>query len=125
MRYLGAVRATVRYASCDVVYRDLLFPKGTIVTTHLAAANRDPLVFDDPADFNITANRGHEQMTFGSGIHRCLGAALARAELQEALGVLLDEFESVSLDGEIEWKPPGFGIWGPQRLPLTFTRPAG
>ena len=125
MRYLGAVRATVRYASCDVVYRDLLFPKGTIVTTHLAAANRDPQVFDDPQDFDIMANRSQEQMTFGSGIHRCLGAALARAELQEALGVLLDEFETVTLDGEIAWKPPGFGIWGPERLPLAFTRPSG
>lgn len=123
MRYLGAVRATVRYASCDIVYRDLLFPEGTIVTTMLAAANRDPAVFDHPDDFDIEATRGIEQMTFGSGVHRCLGAALARAELQEALSVLLDEFATVSLDGPVEWKPPGFGIWGPARLPLAFTRP--
>ena len=61
-------------------------------------------------------------MTFGSGIHRCLGAALARAELQTSLEVLLDSFATVSLDGPVLWKPPSFGIWGPASLPLAFTR---
>jgi len=85
MRYLGAVRGTARFASEDVVYRDVLFPQGTLVVTSLAGANRDPEAFDDPNVFDITAERGTAQMTFGSGIHFCMGAALARAELQEAL----------------------------------------
>ena len=42
MRYLGAVRGTARFASEDIVYRDVLFPQGTLVSTSLAGANRDP-----------------------------------------------------------------------------------
>ncbi len=120
MRYLGAVRSTVRFASEDVIYNDVLFPADTFVTTHLAAGNRDPEVFTEPLDFDITASRATQQLTFGSGIHRCLGAALARAELQEALTVMAERIREVRLDGEVEWKPSSFGIWGPSRLPLRF-----
>ena len=121
MRYLGAVRATVRVASCDIEYRDVLFPQGTIVVTHLAASNRDPAEFSDPDAFDLQTERSTEQLTFGSGIHRCLGAALARAELEEALIVLARRLATVRLDGPVEWKPPTFGIWGPASLPLAFT----
>jgi cytochrome P450 len=120
MRYLGAVRATVRFASEDVVYRDVLFPQGTIVSTSLAGANRDPDVWDAPNEFDITQERGAAQMTFGSGIHFCMGAALARAELQEALPLLAQRMPGLTLDGEVIWKPATFGIWGPARLPIRF-----
>ena len=120
MRYLGAVRATVRFASEDVVYRDVLFPQGTIVSTSLAGANRDPEIWQGPNRFDITQERGTAQMTFGSGIHFCLGAALARAELQEALPLLARRLPGLALTGPVEWKPANFGIWGPARLPLRF-----
>jgi cytochrome P450 len=126
MRYLGAVRGTARFASEDIEYRDVLFPQGTLVFVTLAAANRDPEIFDDPDEFALGAERDTEHMTFGSGIHRCLGAALARAELQEALPLLAQRMPNLRLDGEIEWKPVTFGIWGPARLPLRFDpTPAG
>ncbi len=121
MRYLGAVRSTVRYASEDLVFNDVVFPEGTIVSVHLAGANRNPDRFEHPSDFDITAERQSQHLTFGSGIHHCLGAALARAELQEALTVLAATFETVSLDGPATWKPSTFGIWGPSHLPLRFT----
>jgi cytochrome P450 len=120
MRYLGAVRATARFASEDVVYRDVLFPQGTLVATSLAGANRDPEAFEDPDDFDITRERGTAQMTFGAGIHFCMGAALARAELQEALPLLARRMPGLARRGDIEWKPSNFGIWGPARLPLSF-----
>jgi cytochrome P450 len=122
MRYLGAVRATVRFASEDVVYRDVLFPKDTIVSTALAGANRDPEIWEQPNVFDITQERGTAQMTFGSGIHFCLGAALARAELQEALPLLARRMPGLALTGAVEWKPATFGIWGPARLPIRFDR---
>jgi len=122
MRYLGAVRATVRVASCDIDFKGVTFPKGTVVTTHLGAANRDEEIFSHPGVFDLEAERRVEHLSFGSGIHRCLGAALARAELQEALTIFAESFETVALDGEIGWKPPTFGIWGPSSLPLRFTR---
>ena len=120
MRYLGAVRGTARFAAEDVVYRDVLFPQGTLVATSLAGANRDPEAFDDPDVFDITRERTTAQMTFGSGIHFCMGAALARAELQEALPLLARRMPGLARAGEVEWKPSTFGIWGPARLPLRF-----
>lgn len=121
MRYLGAVRGTARFASEDIEYRDVLFPAGTLVATSLAAANFDPDVFPEPHDFDITREgTSAPQMTFGSGIHYCLGASLARAELQEALPLLARRMPNLGLSGPIEWKPPTVGIWGPAKLPLTF-----
>jgi cytochrome P450 len=120
MRYLGAVRGTARFASEDIVYRDVLFPQGTLVSTSLAGANRDPEAWDDPNAFDISADRSAAQMTFGSGIHFCMGAALARAELQEALPILARRMPNLGRRGPIEWKPSTFGIWGPAVLPLRF-----
>ncbi len=121
MRYLGAVRGTVRFAPEDLVFRDVLFPKGTLVFLSLAGANRDPATWEAPDSFDITRERRTQQMTFGSGIHHCMGAALARAELQEALVLLSRRLPGLATDGPVEWKPTSFGIWGPARLPLRFT----
>lgn len=120
MRFLGAVRGTVRFAAEPVEYRGVLFPAGTIVSVALANANRDPEEFETPDALDLLAERGTLQLTFGSGIHFCLGAALARAELQEALTVLATRWPDLALDGEIEWKPDSFGIWGPARLPIRW-----
>ncbi len=120
MRYLGAVRGTVRVASEDIEYRDVLFPAGTIVSVALAGANMDEAVFASPETFDITAEREAVQVTFGSGIHFCLGAALARAELQEALPLLARRMPDLAREAPVEWKPFTFGIWGPARLPLRF-----
>jgi cytochrome P450 len=120
MRYLGAVRGTARFAAEEIVYRDIVFPQGTLVATSLAGANRDPEAFEDPDVFDITRTRATAQMTFGAGIHFCMGAALARAELQEALPLLARRMPGLARAGEIEWKPSNFGIWGPARLPLRF-----
>jgi len=122
MRYLGAVRGTGRFASEDIVYRDVLFPKGTFISPSLAQANRDPAVFDDPATFDIPREPPDKpQLTFGSGIHYCLGAALARAEQQEALAILARRMPDLELAGEVVWKPATVGIFGPRHLPLRFT----
>ena len=122
MRYLGAVGGTGRFASDDVELNGVLFPAGTIVSASFVAANNDAGVFPEPARFDITKEPSTQpQLTFGSGIHYCLGAWLARAELQEALPVLARRLPDMAVDGEIEWKPNTFGIWGPARLPLTFT----
>jgi cytochrome P450 len=110
----------VRFASEDIVYRDVLFPQGTIVSTSLAGANRDPETWSDPNQFDITIEREAAHLTFGSGIHFCMGAALARAELQEALPLLARRLPGLARNGDIEWKPPTFGIWGPSVLPIRF-----
>ncbi|MEL6891441.1 MAG: cytochrome P450 [Actinomycetota bacterium] len=124
MRYMGAVRGVGRFASEDIEYRGVLFPKDTFVFPSLAAANVDDGVVDgDPFVFDIRREpvRGHMQMTFGSGIHYCLGASLARAELQEALAVLAQRLPDLRVDGDVVWKPPTTAIFGADRLPITFT----
>jgi cytochrome P450 len=122
MRLLGAVKGTARIASEDIEYRDVLFPTGTLVATALEAANMDDEIWTDPHRFDITrAVSTHAQMTFGSGIHFCLGASLARAELQEALPLLARRMPDLETFAPIEWKPATFGIWGPAVLPLAFS----
>lgn len=121
MRYVGAVRATGRFASVDIEYKGVLFPAGTIVTPALAMANRDDSVFEQPNVFDIRREpSGQPQMTFGSGIHYCLGAALARAEQQEALPILARRMPNLALDGHVIWKPAGTAIFGPEKLPISF-----
>ena len=121
MRVAGAVRGTARIASEDIVYRDVLFPAGTLVATSVATANRDPGVFPAPDDFDITREPvGQPQLTFGSGIHYCLGAALARAELQEALPLLARRLPGLRLDGDVRYKSALAGIFGPVELPIAF-----
>jgi cytochrome P450 len=121
MRFFGAVRGTARFASCDIEYRGVLFPAGTFMSVGMAEANRDGSVFADPERFDITSAAPEQpQLTFGSGIHYCLGAALARAELQEALPLLARRMPKLTVDGEITWKPDGVGIFGPARMPIAF-----
>lgn len=122
MRYLGAVRGTGRVASEDIEYKGVRFPKGTLVFPSFIAGNFDEAVWEHPERFDITKEAPHSpHLTFGSGIHYCLGAWLARAELQEALPLLATRMRNLERDGEITWKPASFGIWGPERLPLRFT----
>jgi cytochrome P450 len=120
MRYLGAVRGTARFADEDIEYREVLFPQGSLLATSFVGANFDDEKYSDPLDFDITRSVDFPHMTFGSGIHFCLGAALARAELQEALKVLAERMPRLRLDGEVGWKPMNVGIWGPQHLPIAF-----
>lgn len=121
MRYFGTVRGTARFASDDIEYRGVLFPKGTFLALSLATANRDPAVFDEPALFDITKEPSPKpQLTFGSGIHYCLGAALARAEQQEALTIMARRLPHLELAGRTTWKPGTVGIFGPEQLPVRF-----
>ena len=121
MRYFGAVRATGRFASEDIEYKGVLFPKGTLVTPSLSIANRDETVFNDANIFDITREpAGQPQMTFGSGIHSCLGAALARAEQQEALPIMAKRMKNLRINGAVTWKPSTVAIFGPENMPISF-----
>ena len=125
MRYFGAVRGTGRFASEDIEYRDIIFPAGTMMMPSLAVANRDGAVFAEPDTFDITREpAGQPHMTLGSGIHYCLGASLAKAELQEALPILARRMPDLRIDGDITWKPSQVGIFGPDRLSVSFTAEA-
>src|SRR3954453_15484862 len=92
---------TARIMEEDVVYRDVTFPTGTVVIVAACAANRDGDGLAEPDRFDITAEREpHKPLTFGAGIHYCLGANLAKAELQEALTFLAPRMPGLRLGGE-------------------------
>jgi cytochrome P450 len=121
MRYAGAVRGTGRFASEDIEYKGVLFPAGTLMFPALAASNRDGLIFDEPEKFDITREpTSTSHMTFGSGIHYCLGAPLARAELQEAFVILSQRLRNLRINGPAHFKTAGAGIFGPDSLPIAF-----
>jgi cytochrome P450 len=85
------------------------------------AANRDPRVFKNADAFDITRPRGATQLTFGGGFHYCLGAALARAELEEALPILAKRLVGLVPAGPAEWRKLAT-IRGPEFLPVSFRR---
>ena len=91
---------TARMTTEDVEYRDVIVPAKTVVMISTFAANRDAASYDEPFTFDVEPDRGKAKpMTFGAGIHNCLGASLARAELQEALWFLAPRMPNLELDG--------------------------
>src|SRR3954452_5766305 len=100
LRFEPIVPFTARMTLEDVEFRDVTFPEGTVVMVAAFTANREPEVIDAPDEFDITADRGSDKpLTFGAGVHYCVGANLARAELQEALAFLA-RLPGLRLDGE-------------------------
>src|ERR671915_402726 len=110
---------TARLLHEEVEYRDVTFPAGTVVMVCAFTGNRDG-VDGEPDDFDIAADRGDAKpLTFGAGIHYCLGANLARAELQEALAFLPARMPGLELDGEPELGSV-HGIYGLDTLPIRW-----
>src|SRR5205085_11985260 len=106
---------TARITVADVEYRGVTFPTGTIVLVSAWHANREGI---EPDTFDILADRPRARvLTFGAGIHYCVGANLARAEMEEALAFLGERVQSVALDGEPEFGTAS-GIYGLESLPL-------
>jgi cytochrome P450 len=120
LRFEPITPFTARIAMEDVEYRDVTFPEGTVVLVSAFTGNRDPEVYNEPDRFDITREPGSDKpLTFGAGIHYCLGANLARAEMQEALAFLPGQMPQLELDGA-----PRFGtvhgIYGLDELPIRF-----
>jgi hypothetical protein len=117
LRFGPPVQMTARIATVDVELAGQPIAAGTEVVALIAAANRDPEVFEHPDGLDI-GRRDNRHLSFGGGIHHCLGAPLARIEGQEAIGRLIKRFPDLSLvDPQIEWKPTTT-IRGPQHLAL-------
>jgi cytochrome P450 len=91
-----------------------------VIIVAACAANRDGEGMAEPDAFDITAPREpHKPLTFGAGIHYCLGVNLARAELQEALTFLAPRMPGLRLDGEAQIGSIN-GVYGIDALPLAW-----
>jgi cytochrome P450 len=117
LRFEPVTPFTARICLEQVEFRDVIFPAGTIVAVCAERANREA---QDGERFDITAERPGRALTFGAGAHYCLGANLARAELEEALAFLAPRAPGLALDG-----PPQLGgiegIYGTDELPVTWS----
>lgn len=97
---LAAVRRVASEAT-PVAGRE--FPQGELLIIDLGAVNRDPAVVEDPHTFRLDRTGPSQHVTLGHGHKFCLGANLAKAELQEALRVLRSRFSTLELIGKPEW----------------------
>jgi hypothetical protein len=120
MRWLPAVPTLGRFATADFDYQGLHLTEDTFVVVCATPAQRDPRAFGaGGAGFDITAAHEATTLQFGAGPHYCLGAALARAEIGEALPILAGRLGPPVVTGPFTWRPP-IGIHGPETLPLRF-----
>jgi cytochrome P450 len=119
MRHSPISNLLLREVTEDVELGGVLFPAGTMVFANTAAANRDPAIYDDPDRVDITRQGLPPILTFGAGMHYCLGANLARLEIAEALKTITRRLSNPRRTGPAPWKPV-VGLSGPTSLPIAF-----
>jgi len=110
LRFEAPISLTSRVASRDMEVGGCPVHAGDPMMTFVRAANRDPAVFEDPDQFDITRKRA-PHMSFGGGAHICIGAPLARMEGQVAIPRLFEHFPGLRLAAQqtLVWRPlPGF-----------------
>lgn len=125
LRYLSVADIFYRYATEDLELGGETIAKGSTVVVSLLAANRDPERFDNPDALDIHRKaRGH--LSFGHGIHQCLGQQLARIEMRAGFDGLLRRFPTLELAvsaGEVRLRTD-MNIYGVHELPVTWTESA-
>jgi pimeloyl-[acyl-carrier protein] synthase len=105
LRYDPPVKSTQRIAAQYVERHGKTIRQGDRIRWIMAAANRDPRAFDDPDRFDIR-RKPNPHVSFGAGIHYCLGASLARIEGQEVFRALAERFGALRLETEeVEYAP--------------------
>jgi len=116
LRYEPITPFTARILIEDVEYRDVAFPKDTVLLICAHTANRAGDGSDEAFDVEAERDLGRP-LTFGAGIHYCLGANLARAELQEGLRLIAERVATLELAGEPVFEGVQ-GVYGLRELPL-------
>jgi cytochrome P450 len=117
LRYDGPVQRTGRVAASDAEIGGVPIPAGALVLGFVGAANRDPAHFAEPDRLDVTRDEPRH-LAFGSGIHYCLGAPLARLEAQAAIGTLLRRFPALALGVERPVWRPSSTLRGLETLPV-------
>jgi cytochrome P450 len=117
MRYDTPLQMFERWVLEDFTWGGVDLPQGTEVALLFGSANHDPTVFRDPERLDL-ARAENPHITFGAGIHFCLGAPLARLELETSFGTLLRRVPALTLNAEPEWKA-GYIIRGLKELSVS------
>ncbi|MET7525321.1 cytochrome P450 [Streptomyces sp900116325] len=114
LRYDTPLQMFERWVLDDIEIDGTVIPRGSEVALLFGSANRDPERFADPETLDLT-RRENPHVSFGAGIHFCLGAPLARVELSSSFGELLRRAPGMRLAAEPEWNP-GYVIRGVKEL---------
>ena len=128
VRLEGPVQGLFRIAANDIEMHGVLIPKGAMINVRYAAANRDEREFECPADLNLEREKPGRHIGFGSGIHHCLGAPLARRELFWAFQALIDRVDGMRFTvGANSFEvAPNFSLRALQELRIEFdAKPPG
>lgn len=119
LRFDSPVQLTQRIATEDLALAGRHVRAGDEIILVLGAANRDPAAFPRPHELDVTRD-ARRHVSFGGGIHHCLGASLARMEAELAIGALLTRFRRVELAGE-PTRRPTFTLRGLETLPVAVS----
>ena len=120
IRWTAPVRHFMRTAQDDTEILGQKISKGDWIYLSYKAANLDPKVFDDPLTFDIERHNADRNISFGYGIHYCLGAQLARNELRRLFGRIVPEIRTIELAGEPTTMKTTF-VGGHKTLPIRYT----
>jgi len=121
LRYYPPARTHARTVARDTVFDGIEMKKGERVLLSEVAAGRDPSAFDDAEDFVIDRSP-NRHVSFGVGIHRCVGSHLARVEFTEMITAVLRRLPDYEIPADAIEEYPDWGIFGGwRRLPATFT----
>jgi cytochrome P450 len=104
----------------DYVLDGILLPPGTLLRANWFAFNRDPDRFEDPDRLDLRRGDFGDRVPFGVGIHKCLGHALARADIEIALNELTGRLADARIAGEVTMQPVTGGMGGPKNMPIAF-----
>jgi cytochrome P450 len=121
LRYFSIIESSIRVARADFEFNGVSIKKGDAILAGLAIANRDETLFPDPHRLDIR-REARDQIAFGHGVHVCLGAPLARVELQHAYAGIAQRMPSMRLAvpaDELEYKGH-MNAFGIARLPVTW-----
>jgi cytochrome P450 len=119
IRWVTPVKEFMRTAAEDTTVRGVPIAKGEAVYLCYVSGNRDEEVFDDPFRFDVGRDP-NKHLAFGYGVHFCLGAALARMEVNSFFTELLPRLKSIELDGEPELIATTF-VGGLKHLPIRYS----
>jgi cytochrome P450 len=121
LRYRPPVRSIIRVTKTDAEVGGRQIPRGSAVISWIGSANRDASRFPDPERFDIDRSP-NRHLSFGQGIHYCLGAPLARLEARIAIQGLVDRIASLEVVPGTHLKPvSSFILYGLEDLPITFS----
>jgi cytochrome P450 len=120
LRFESPVQAVARTVAEPIAFGAETFAKGELIVALIGAANRDPEVFPDPDRLDVTRER-LKPLSFGGGIHFCIGAQLARIEAEVVFSNLLRRMPDLRLNGETPRWRESFTLRGLTTLPVTWT----